>query len=197
MNRATPNHVLFADTVIGVTRLPQSFDRPFWIQRISASPIFHAESGDWINGGDVVCSFSVEQGWFRSPVSVNVLSPISGRLLHTNDSLCFSVSQHNNFLDYLFLIEVPRGERVPSDSSGVFREFSRLIWENRRRIFQKPRDSRFQAFTDEVVAKELKALRNAPLTIVPSSVYRERIEWLNLHKPHGIGNPRNLERTWE
>jgi hypothetical protein len=155
------------------------------------------QAGDWVDRGDVICSFRIQPGIFKQSVSADILSPISGRVIYTNDGLAFSVTQHGNFLDYLFMIEVPRGEVVPTDSLEVFDRFAQTLWDNRRRIFQKPRDSTFGAFTDEQVADALRTLRTAPLAVLPSSEYRERIEWLNLHKPHGIGHPKNLERSWD
>lgn len=196
----TPSHIVFSDKVLGVPPLPGMLDRPLWVK--NPSPLSFAsfrKCGDWVNQGDPIVSFLIKNPIFRNPVFAAIRSPISGRIIYTNDSSTFGKSGQpiEDWLSFLCVIEIPKGEEVPTVLEGAFGEFCDVLWDHRESVLQTPRDGSFSAYSDEVIRSELTAVRKlAPIVISKNEgTYQKRIDWLNLHHPQGIGSPMNLKQT--
>jgi hypothetical protein len=193
----TPSHVLFSDKVLGVPVLPGFLDRPLWVQNPNFGGfVSFRRQGDWIEQGETIAELVIKNRIFPNPVVARIRSPISGRLLYTNNSFPFGMAGEPSadWLHFLCVIEIPVGEEVSTDIWTAFGEFSELLWTFREPVLQKPKDGSFPPYPDEVIRRELDTLlsRKAEVISKDQGSYRRRAEWLNLHVPHGIGSSLNL-----
>jgi len=194
----TPSHVVFSDRVLGVPPLPGMLDRPLWVKNPSVHSFpSYRRCGDWVNRGEPVASFLIKNRILRNPVFASVRSPISGRLMYTNDSTPFGPPGKpiSDWMSFIFVLEIPKGEQVPTTLETTFGEFLNILWEHRESVLQKPRDGSFPVYSDEVIEREFAAVRKLAPVVIPKSegTYQERVDWLNLHHPHGIGSSVNLK----
>jgi len=152
---------------------------------------FGIHDGEWVTTDDVVTAFLLKNPMFGNPKFGRIYSPICGRLIHHNDGTQFgrsdgSVEDHSNFF---FIVEVPKGEYIPPTLETTFGRFCDAVWDHKEFATQKPRDGSFEPLTEDRLMQVLKTLRSMPPVVIPKSTgrYQERIDWLNLHHPHGIG----------
>jgi hypothetical protein len=195
----TPSHVVFSDKVLGVPPLPGMLDRPLWVQNPSLSFASFTRCGNWVNRGDPLVSFVLKRRIFGNDVIASIRSPISGRLIYTSEGSAFGPSGQTvaDWRSFLFMIEIPKGEEVPTILASTFEEFCAALWDHRESVLQKPRDGSFPVYADEVIRQEIDALRKLVPVVVSKNegTYQDRIDWLNLHQPHGIGSPTNLKQN--
>lgn len=196
--RATPDHVVFSDKLLGLQPLPGMLDRPLWV--INPSPIYFAsfpQEGSWVNRGDSLMSFLVKQPLFRNPIFATVKSPVSGRLVYTNRTTPFGSrgKAAAHWLNFLCVIELPKGERIPETMEEAFNSFFDVLWEHRESVLQKPTDGSFTAYSDDVIKEQFSKCREqAPVVISKQEdTYQDRIDYLNLHYPHSIGSSLNIK----
>jgi hypothetical protein len=171
----TPSHVVFSDKVLGVPKFPLMLNRPLW--EINAPDInyvvFRKREGDWINEGDPVVSIHVKNSTlFKARVLAEVRSPISGRLIYKNGTAPYDGSKGEstilNWLDFLFVIEIPKGERVPTTSEKAFGEFCNVLWEHREALLKKP-----FGHSDEHIQREFGALQK----LTPVVIFKNEGDW--------------------
>ena len=189
-----PPHVVFSDRVFAVGPLPGMLDRPLWLKDPSDSFGAFRRCGDWVNQGDPIVSFVVKKRIFRDFATATIRSPIAGRLLFTHLAFGATMQPSVDWLKYLFVIEIPDGEYLPTTLHDSFREFAETIWTHRKSLLQQPPDGSFKPYSDEDIHNTLKQLREtAPVILPKTDAYRERVSYLNLNCPHGIGSATNLQ----
>jgi hypothetical protein len=192
----TPAHVVFSNRILALPPLPAVLDRPLWIQNASESFGTFRNSGDWVERGDVLVSFIVTRGVFVKNAIAAIRSPVRGRLIHTNSSRIFNVHPITPppWFEYMCLIELPIGERIPESLSEAFGELRDRISEHKRTLLKEPHDRSFPPFSDQQVEELLVEIAKLTPHILSKNEppIRDVVEWHNLYKPHGIGSDLNL-----
>lgn len=195
VERSTPAHVVFTNNLLGVPPLPALLDRPLWLVNTWGFLPF-PRCGNWVNRGDPLVQFVVKKPIFGSHTIATVRSPIAGRVIYTNDASPFGGSKDTtcHWMQYLCVIEIPRGETTPVTCREIYAEFLDTIWEIRHNLLKKAPDGSFPEYSDETIRSEFDSLRDSSPSVFSKSIadYQDRIDWLNLNYPHGIGSVVNV-----
>ncbi|MCH9647887.1 MAG: hypothetical protein K0U98_06585 [Deltaproteobacteria bacterium] len=196
-NRSVPAGVVFDDQVVVIPPMSESFfSRPLWLATGTAAgqtPKWKVETGDWIERGQVVCSYSIHAlsilGFDFFPRELEIRTPVDGLVIYggykdTSREVDWSDAQSYNKLKSqprtgrgLFTIAVPRSSYVPETSNFAYQQFGSELMACYRPVFHSPREFRSpKRYPESDVEIALVTLLKAPLLRFPLSDYAEIVD---------------------
>jgi len=180
------SNIVFDDQAVLLPPLPDIFDRPLWVAtqaKVGSCPEWKVKAGDWVDRGQVLCTFMIKRNNFFSPANdLSIKSPVEGEIVFHGDLVSFShgITDADSYQSLLeknihqrdgIVIAVPKGSYIPDTANEAVNQFCSDLLSLKEKIFFAPREFKGR-FNESEIDKAINTTFNAPLLKVPLSEYR-------------------------
>ncbi len=172
-------NVTYSDNLLIMPLLGAVFYDHFWGRKYNLRevPDIKVHYGKWVDAGDMLCNYHLIKPGFGGSVHLPIFSPVSGRVLNIsthswgiddsgsskgNDS--FSTHLEHPF----FVIQLPKGEAIPTSTEPSYGRFSEILFKNRGGLLQSGSEN--PKLTDKDVRALVEQFRTQTFPVKPIGV---------------------------